>query len=71
MENIDNIENLSLSFSDVMKEYSKTSHIISQETPGMEKAMTEYIAYKAGKGGNPVANLKGAHHDSVKIKQNL
>ena len=58
---MENMENLPLSFSDVMKEYSKTSHIISQETPGMEKAMTEYIAYKAGKRGDPVAHVKGAN----------
>ena len=59
---MENTENLPLSFSDVMKEYSKTSHSISKETPGMEKAMTEYIAYKLGKRGDPVAHLKGANH---------
>ena len=57
---IDFMENLPLSFSDVTKD--KTSHIISKETPGMEKAMTEYIAYKAGKRKDPVAHLKGANH---------
>ena len=61
MENIVNIENLPLSLSDVTKEYSKPSHIISKETFGMEKAMTEYLAYKAGKRGDPVAHLKGVN----------
>ena len=61
MENIESMENLPLSFSDMMKEYSKTSHIINKETPGMEKAMTEYLAYKAGKRGDPVAHLKGVN----------
>ena len=64
MENIENMENLPLSFLDVMKEYSKTNHIISKETSGMEKAMTEYNAYKAGKRKDPVANLKGVNHIS-------
>ena len=59
---IDFMENLPLSSSDVTKD--KTSHIISKETPGMEKAMTEYIAYKAGKRKDPVAHLKGANHIS-------
>ena len=58
---MENMENLPLSFSDVMKEYSKTSHIISKETSGMEKAMTEYLAYKAGKRGDPAAHVKGAN----------
>lgn len=50
-------------YSDVTKD--KTSHIISKETPGMEKAMTEYIAYKAGKRRDPVAHLKGWEADNT------
>ena len=51
--------------SDVTREYSNKSHIISPTTLGMEMMMEEYIAYKAGTRRDPVAYLNGVEANII------
>ena len=54
--------------SDVTKEYSNsTSHTINVMTPGMEKLMEEYSAFKAGTKKDPVPYVKGENVKNFRL----